>query len=110
MRVTGIDMRLLLRAAGLSGVKSSFSKSSWSSSELRRDPGIDCEGNLPLVPPCRLDGGDVTCELARLLRVVVMVGLMLDMLKRLGRDKAEGKPLASLYSGGVVGWLCAGPP
>ena len=54
------------------------------------------------------DGGEVTCELARLPRGVIFVGCwMLDMLKRLGREKAVGKPL-SLYSGGVVGWLCAG--
>jgi hypothetical protein len=35
-----------------------------------------------------------------------MPGVMLDMLKRLGRERAVGKPLLSLYSGGVVGRLC----
>jgi hypothetical protein len=78
-------------------------------------PGIDCEGKLLLLAN-ELDGGDKTCELARLPRVVLVACelvalelLMLDILNRLGRENAVGKPLPSLYSGGVVGWLCAGP-
>lgn len=87
-------------------MKSSLSKSSWSSSELRRVPGTDCEGKPLLLK--NWAGGEVTWELARLPRGVVMPGLMLDMLKRFGREKAEGKPFPSLNSGGVVGWLWAG--
>jgi hypothetical protein len=97
------------REAGLRGVKSSLSKSSCSSSELRRVPGTDCEGRPLLLLKNEDDGGEVTWELARLPRGVILVAgcWMLDMLKRFGREKAFGKPL-SLYSGGVVGWLCAG--
>jgi hypothetical protein len=65
-------------------------------------PGIDCEGKLLLLAN-ELDGGDRTCELARLPRVVLVACelvalelLMLDMLNRLGREKAVGKPLPSL--------------
>jgi len=87
-------------------VKSSLSKSSLSSSELRRVPGTDCEGRPLLLKNDA--GGDVTWLFARLPRGVVMPGLIEDMLKRFGLENAEGKPLPSLYSGGVVGWLWAG--
>lgn len=92
-----------LRKTGLFGVKSSLSKSSPSSSELRRDPGMDLDGRKPLPWD---DGGEAICEPDRLPRGVLIPGVMLDMLNRLGRDSAVGKPLLSLYSGGVVGWLC----
>ena len=69
---------------------------------------MEWEGKLL---PWTLEGGEVTCEFARLPRGVVMPKFTVGgILKRLGRDNADGKPLPSLYSGGVVGWLWAGPP
>ena len=52
------------------------------------------------------EGGEVICDPERLARVVAMPGgeAMLEIEKRFGREKAEGKPL-SRYSGGVVGSL-----
>jgi hypothetical protein len=106
---TGTSSYTYFRKTGLMGAKSSCSKPSASSSEPRREPGIDLEGKKPLVvawAPAVEDGGEVMYELARLPRGVVMPGVMLDILKRFGRDKEVGKPLLSLCSGGVVGWLC----
>ena len=97
--------------------KSSWSSSSPSSSELRREPGVDLEGKKP--PPwAGAEGGEASCVFERPLRGVDKP-VMLDMLKRLGRESEVGKPLfvllllllllllfVLLYSGGVVGWLC----
>lgn len=81
-----------------------------SSSEFRRDPGIDLAGGfcrelLPLTMPEGEASWELDCE-NRLFRPGGEVMLLVE--KRFGLEREDGKP-ASEKSGGVVGSL-TGPP
>lgn len=82
----------------------------YSSSELRRDPGVDWAekrllGVWDALVFTWLAGGEVMlCEGANTLNNPAEV-VTLEVEKRVGREKAVGKPASRLFSGGVVGSL-----